>query len=190
MDFENLIYKRRTIRRFKQIPIDVELLKKLVDYARMAPMAQNIQPYEYIIIIKKEIREELFKELKWANYLPPELQTPPENEKPMAYIVVIRNKNLRKDPSPDVGAAIENILLGATSFGLGSCWMGAIARNNIQKLLNIPLNYEVEYVISLGFPDEESEIEDYKDSFKYWKDKNGKMHVPKRKLNDIIYKII
>ncbi|MCK4371450.1 MAG: nitroreductase family protein, partial [Candidatus Lokiarchaeota archaeon] len=50
MDFEEIIYKRRTIRRFKQKPLSIDLLKKLVDFARVAPIARNIQGLEFIIV--------------------------------------------------------------------------------------------------------------------------------------------
>ncbi|MHA1339499.1 MAG: nitroreductase family protein [Promethearchaeota archaeon] len=189
MDFEEVVYKRRTIRRFKQEPIELDILKKLIDYARVAPVASNIQALEYIIVVKKDVCNELFKHLRWAGALPPEMRTPEENRRPVAYIIVLLNKDIKKGADHDVGAAVENILLGATNFGIGACWMGAIDREKIRELLKIPKNYEIKHVISLGFPDEESIIEKYNDSFKYWKDEAGRMHVPKRSLDEIIYKI-
>ena len=50
MDFEEIIYKRRTIRRFKQDIIPDEILNKIIDFARVAPAASNIQGLEYIIV--------------------------------------------------------------------------------------------------------------------------------------------
>ena len=79
-------------------------------------------------------------------------------------------------------------MLGATFQGLGSCWMGAIDRKKIQQLLQIPKIYEVIHVISLGFPDEESQIELFSGDYKYWKDENGKMHVPKVSIGENIVK--
>ena len=43
---------------------------------------------------------------------------------------------------------------------------------------------------SLGYPDEESKMENYENSFAYWKEEDGSMHVPKRKLDDIIFKTV
>ena len=68
--------------------------------------------------------------------------------------------------------------------------MASINGRKIKSLLEIPDNYQVVQLISMGFPDEESVTEPYSDSFKYWKDESGKMHVPKRALDDIIFKII
>lgn len=189
MDFEQVIYNRRTIRRFKQQPVPIDVLKKIIDFARVAPAGQNIQSTEYIIVTNHELRKKLFPCLSWAGALPPEMRTPEEGRRPMAYIIILTNNDIKKNADLDVGAAVENILLGCVNFGLGACWMGAIDRGKIQSIFKIPKNYEIKHVVSIGYPDEESVIEPYKDSFKYWKDGSGKMHVPKRDLKDIILKI-
>jgi len=190
MDIEEIIYKRRTIRRFKQDPLPIETLKKLVDFARVAPMAKNVQALEFIIIQKPEMREKLFPLVNWASSLPLEERTPESGREPTAYIVVLVNTDIKRPfVDFDTGAAVENILLGAVKFGLGSCWMASIKAKKIRTLLEIPEHYDIKQVISLGVPDEESVMEPYSDSFKYWKDRDGKMHVPKRNLDDIIIKI-
>jgi nitroreductase len=190
MDFEDIVYKRRTIRRFKKEPIDLDTLKKLIDFARVAPMASNIQALEFIIVYNAEMRENIFPLVNWAGSLPPEQRTPEKGREPTAYIIVLVNTNIKNSYVDfDVGAAVENILLGAVNFGIGCCWMGSINREKIRKLLEVPDYYEIKHVISLGYPDEESIIEIYKDSFKYWKTSDSQMHVPKRTLDDIIFKI-
>jgi len=190
LNLEEIIYKRRTIRRFKQDPVPLELLKILIDYARIAPMARNIQALEFVIVHSIEIREKLFPLVNWAASLPEEQRTPEKGREPTAYIIVLVNTNIKNAYVDfDVGAAVENILLGAVNFGFGCCWMGSINAKKISKLLEIPDYYTIKQVISLGFPDEESVIEHYIDSFNYWKDNEGKMHIPKRSLNDIIFKI-
>ncbi|MFX1344594.1 MAG: nitroreductase family protein [Promethearchaeota archaeon] len=190
MDLEEIINKRRTIRRFKQDPLSLDILKKLVDFARVAPAARNIQAIEYIIVENMEMRKKLFPLVRWAGSLPEEQRTPEPGREPTAYIIVLVNTKIKRPfVDFDVGAAVENILLGAINFGIGSCWMAAIDYKKIPELLEIPEHYDLKQVISLGYPDEESVMETYKDSFKYWKDSDGKMHVPKRDLDDIILKI-
>ena len=190
MELEEIIFKRRTIRRFKQDSISLEILKKLIDYARVAPVARNVQALEFIIVQNIEIRKKLFPLVNWAASLPKEQRTPEKGREPTSYIIVLINTTIKRTYIDfDVGAAVQNILLGAVGFGIGCCWMGSINREGIRDLFKIPENYEIPHVISLGYPDEESTIEPYKDSFNYWKDKNGNMHVPKRTLEDIILKI-
>ena len=188
MDFENVVYKRRTIRRFKQEPISKDLLETLINYARVAPTGNNMQSIEYILIRDPKVRETLFPMVKWAASLPRNERTPEEGRRPTGYIIVLVNTKVKKNADFDVGAAVENILLGAANHGLGACWMGSIDRNKIRELFSIPDYYEIKHVISLGSPDEQSSIEPYEGSFKYWKDENGNMHVPKKALKDIIYK--
>ena len=189
MDIEEAIYNRRTIRRFKQEPVPIEILKKLIDFARVAPMGSNIQSIEYIIVSDSSMREKLFPLVQWAGFLPEKDQHPEVGRRPMVYIIVLGNTDIKENPRLDAGAAIENILLAAVKFGLGSCWMGSVNREKAAVLFNLPKNYEIISVISLGYPDEKSSIELFEGSFKYWKDEDGIMHVPKRQLNDVIFKI-
>jgi len=190
MNFEELIYKRRTIRRFKQDPISLDILKKLVDFARIAPMASNIQALEFIIIENIEMRQKLFPLVNWASSLPKDQRTPERGREPTAYIIVLVNTQIKKSfVDFDVGAAVENILLGAVDYGIGTCWMANINVRRIRDVFQIPEHYDIKQVISLGYPDEESVMELFKDSFKYWKDDEGRMHVPKRSLKEVIFKI-
>jgi nitroreductase len=187
MDIYEIIKKRRTIRRFKQREIPVELLERFVDMARIAPSAANMQPIEYIIVNDKKILDEIFPFTGWAGYLGKD-GPPSEGKRPVAYIVVLINKEIKSPkPNHDVGAAVENILLSATYEGIGCCWIGSINRVKLMEILKVPENYEIDSVIALGYPDEESVIEEYKGSVKYWKDEKGIMHVPKRSLRDILH---
>ena len=189
MDIEEVIYRRRTIRRFKQEPLPLEVLKKLVDLARVAPMGNNIQSIEFIIVIKKEMKVKLFPCLGWAGSLPEGTRIPEEGRRPSAYIIVLGNTNIKQNAVSDEGAAVQNILLGAIKYEIGTCWMGSIDRDKIREIFEVPKHYKIMHVISLGYPDEESVMEKHEDSFKYWKDEKGVMHVPKRKLEDVLYKI-
>ncbi|MFX1296733.1 MAG: nitroreductase family protein [Promethearchaeota archaeon] len=190
MDLEEIIFKRRTIRRFKQDLIPLDILKKLIDFARVAPMATNLQALEFIIVQNNEIRQKLFPLVNWAALLPKNERTPEKGREPTAYIIVLVNTQIKKSYVDfDVGAAVENILLGAVHFGIGCCWMGNINSKKIRELFEIPGYYDIKHVISLGYPDEISIIEPYTGSFNYWKDEGGTIHVPKRDLNDIIFKI-
>ncbi|MCM8803811.1 MAG: nitroreductase family protein [Candidatus Omnitrophica bacterium] len=187
MDIYEIIKKRRTIRRFKQKEIPLELIEKFIDMARIAPSGANMQPIEYIIVNDKKIVDDIFPLTGWAGYLGKD-GPPPEGKRPVAYIVVLVNKDV-KSPTPkhDVGAAVENILLSATYEGIGTCWIGSINREKLREILKIPENYEIDTIVALGYPDEESYIEEFTGSIKYWRDEKGVMHVPKRNLKDILH---
>jgi nitroreductase len=86
-----------------------------------------------------------------------------------------------------VGAAAENMILTAWEEGIGSCWLHSVERKNIKEILKIPENYKIDSVIALGYPDEKPVVEEMDGSLKYWKDKQECLHVPKRKLEDIVH---
>ncbi|MBL7198289.1 MAG: nitroreductase family protein [Candidatus Omnitrophica bacterium] len=190
MSAYTIIQKRRSIRRFKQRAVSYKTLIRLVNAARLAPSAANLQPWEFIIVNKKPLVDKIFSHLKWAGYLG-DKGAPEEGRRPSVYIVVLINKHKCKFPKyaqADLGAAIENMLLAATEIGVGSCWLGAIDRKAIAKILSLPRNVAVEYVVALGYPDEKSKIEPMKKNCKYYKDKKNIMHVPKRRFLDILHR--
>jgi nitroreductase len=187
MSFYNLILSRRSIRQFKPEPVSREILEKLVNAARLAPSAANTQPLEYIVVDDKELKQKLFSCLKWAAYISPKGDPRPGHE-PAAYIVVLVNSSLKeKGYEHDVGAAAENIILAAWEQRIGSCWIISVEREKAQEILKIPGAYKIDSVIALGFPDEKPVLEEMKDSVRYWKDEEGRLHVPKRGLKDIIH---
>lgn len=184
-----LIKKRRTIRKFQQKKIDRDTLLKMVEAARLAPSASNMQPLKYIIIDDSSKAEQVFAHLKWAAHIAPE-GTPGEGEKPVAYIIILVDKEIRGSGYEiDIGAASQNIILTALEEGIGSCLFGAIDREGLRKALNIPERYLINNVVALGYPAESPVAEEENGSIKYYKDENGVLHVPKRKLEDIILKL-
>jgi len=186
MDAEKAIFSRRSIRRFKQIPIHIEFLKKLVNVARVAPSGANLQPLEYVVVNDEGLCKRIFPALKWAGYIKPEWK-PTEDERPRAYIVILVKKGVSPFSDIDVGLAAENIMILAASYGIGSCMLGNIDGEMIREVLKIPDKFEIHSIIALGYPAEKSIVEDCSDSVKYWRDEKEVMHVPKKKLDDIIH---
>jgi nitroreductase len=163
------------------------LLERLVDTGRLAPSAANRQPLEFVVVDDGEVCDRMFPCMKWAAYIAPEGDPKPGQE-PTAYVVVLVNTEVRdKMYEWDSGAAVENILLAAWEEKVGSCWLISIDRERIRDILGVPGIYLVDSVIALGYPAEEPVTEDLVDSFKYWKDESGRLHVPKRRLADVIH---
>ena len=181
------ILSRRTIRRFQQKPIKINLLGKFVNAARFAPSAANLQPLEYFIVTEEELCSKIFETtIGWAAYITPKWAPSPE-ERPTAYIVILVNDINNKYYARDVGLASENIVLVAEGEGIGSCILCNIDRDKIQDILKIPKTLYVDSLIALGYKAEHPVVEDLKGSIKYWRDENGALHVPKRRLEDIIH---
>lgn len=190
MSVYKLISKRRSIRRFLQHDIPIDILTRIVDAARLAPSAANLQPLEYIVIDNPGQVKKVFPALKWAGYIRPH-GNPPKGEEPVAYIVVLNNTKIKSQyVSQDSGAAIENMILTAMEENVGSCWVESIDKDSLRKVLELPDHLEIKAVLALGYPGEmpqTEELQEADDSIKYWKDDDECLIVPKRKLNDIIH---
>jgi nitroreductase len=187
MNIYEIILKRRTIRRFQNRKIPYEVLEKCVNAARLAPSAANLQPCEYLIVDEEDLLDEVFGTLQWAGYISD--GSPPPSQRPTAYIIVLINRDVkRKGFEHDVGMAVENIILTALEERVGSCCFAAVERKELRKGLNIPPKYIIDLVIALGYPNESPVLEPFRGSVKYWKDKKGLLHVPKRKLKDTLHR--
>ena len=187
MSVYELILKRRTIRKFLRRQISEKVLKKIVNAGRLAPSASNLQPLEFVIINDINVLGKIFATLKWAGYIAP-LGNPAEGQRPTAYIVVLINSDIQKEKGEvDAAAAIENMILTAMEEKIGSCWIGSVNHNEVRKILQIPDQYKIDSVLALGYPAEEPVVEQAKDSIKYWKDESGRLHVPKKKFDDIVH---
>jgi len=186
MSIYDLILKRRTIRKFEQKPISKEMLLKYVNAARVAPSAANRQPLKYAVVHSKDTVKKVFDCVKWAGYLAPDYN-PKENERPTAFIAVCVDNNISKAGyEMDIGAAVENIILSALEDGVGACWMGAIDKPEITKILNLPEKLTLSCVVALGYAGESpKEVEIKEDNIKYYLE-NGTLCVPKRNMEEVI----
>lgn len=184
----DLVVKNRSYRRFdEKTPIEIEVLRELVDLARLSASAANLQPLRYMLSCTPARNKLIFPHLAWAGYLK-EWPGPPEGQRPSAYILVLGDTTLTKSFGCDYGIAAQSILLGAVERGLGGCMIASIQRSRLREAFKIPKRYEIILAIALGKPDEEVRIEEVEpgDPIEYWRDGEEIHHVPKRKLDDII----
>ena len=186
MDTYKAICTRRTIRLYQQKKISSDLLERILNAARLAPSGANRQPLEFIVVTKDENRAKLFEQLAWAGYVKPK-RNPPEDKRPVAYVIVLIKSKTQVSGLADAAAAIENMILTAWNEGVGSCWIGSVNRENVRKLFDIPEEYQINDVLALGYPAESPVMEEMKESHKYWLDENDVLHVPKRRLSEITH---
>ena len=184
----DLVMKNRSYRRFYgDKVIELETLKELIDLARFCPSGRNLQGLKYMIFNSKEDNLKISKSLFWAGYLK-DWNGPEDEEKPSAYIIVFRDKNLGTPAPQDEGIVLQTMLLGAVEQGLGGCILGNVNRVQLKEDLKFDDNYELAFVLALGYPKEEIVIEKMNESgdVKYWRDENQVHYVPKRELDDLI----
>ncbi len=187
MSTYELIMQRRTIRKFRQQPLEDELLERCVNAARVAPSAANLQPLEYLVVADPGAVEQVFPHTAWAGYLPD--WEPQPGEQPVAYIFILINReHCPQGGDMDVGIAAENITLTALEERVGSCMIGSLKRVALTGLLGVPEHCEISLAIALGYPAQEPVMEEMAgDSVKYYLDGDDKLHVPKRPLDQVLH---
>ena len=189
MSVENMIYdkitSRRTIRKYEPKDVPEEVLLKCVESARLSPSGANRQPLKYVIINDQKLLRDVFSTLSWAGYLPD--YQPSEEEMPRAYVVILLDRSVCENYGHDAGIAAMSISMVAYDEGLGSCILGAIDRERLRKILNVPHGLDIVLVVALGYPAENPMVDKVKDGdIKYWLDGNGVLHVPKRDFTEIV----
>jgi nitroreductase len=187
---KELILANRSYRRFEQnFSISQQTLLGLIDLARLSPSAGNKQPLRYVLSCQPEKNSQIFSFLQWAAYLK-DWPGPAEGERPSAYIIILGDSQISPTIFCDHGVAAQSILLGAVEKGLGGCIIASINKEELQKKLNVPEHLDILLVIALGKPREEIKLEEVKGDgdIKYWRDRQGVHHVPKRSLEEIILK--
>ncbi|MCK5068111.1 MAG: nitroreductase family protein [Bacteroidales bacterium] len=184
---KDLILKNRSYRRFDQsVPLSMELLREMVEAARVSGSARNMQALRYMLFNKPDDCDRIFPTLAWAGYLK-DWPGPAEGERPTAYIVQLGDLELTDDWWCDDGIAAQSMLLTAVEQGFGGCIIGSVQREKLRSLLEIPERYKIIQVLALGLPAEKVVIEEVTDDdIKYWRDKDGVHHVPKRGLDELI----
>jgi nitroreductase len=154
MDVFEAIKGRRSIRAFQNRDIPPETVDKLIDAARWAPSAGNIQPWEFIIVRKPETKRRLAEAALEQTFI----------EEAPVVIVVCADENRSSQGYgtrgktlyclQDTAAATQNIHLAAYALGLGTCWVGAFREDEAKKILNIPSGVRPVAIIPVGYPAE------------------------------------
>lgn len=151
----SLIFKRRSVRRFKEETVSDDLIENLLKAGMQAPSSCNSQPWEFIVVSKPEDKQAISKMHRFA--------------KPAAgashLIITLGNLNDAKVIGmieQDLGACNENILLQATHEGLGAVWLGFHPIEDrtlkLKEYLNIP-DYCIPFsVICVGWPADDGEV--------------------------------
>lgn len=141
------IRKRRSIRDYKDKSIPKDVLCNLVDAARFAPTARNVQPWEFVVITNPETLKKLGELAENGRFI----------ASGKACIVVFCSDT--KYYLEDGCAATENILIAATALGIGSCWVAGDKKpycGEVSKLLNVPAVFRLVSLVALGYPKSEN----------------------------------
>ena len=189
MDFEDLVRKARSCRRF----IESEQLGQadldwLVNCARMAPSARNAQQLRFITVKNGLVLDGLFPLTRWAGALK-NWGGPAAGERPTGFIAVLMPENSGDLVYIDTGIACQTMQLAATSRGWGACMIYSFQRDEAKKLLQVPAGMNIAILLGLGVEAESRKLVDVpaSGSLQYWRDANQVHYVPKLSLEELIF---
>lgn len=149
------IKTRRSVRRYKSAPVPENLLKEVLNAARMAPSADNAQPWKIIVVREEEMKLRLAAASNGQKFIA---------QAPLVLVVC----GLPDEAFPtiggymssdviDVSIAVDHLTLAAHALGLGTCWIGWFKEEKVKELLGIPEDVKVVALTPLGYPDETPE---------------------------------
>jgi nitroreductase len=153
MELMEAIINRRSIRSYRDKPVEDEKIEKILDASGWAPSAGNLQSVEYIVVKDKETKNKL-AEASYGQAQP--------SKAPVNIVVCVNFKKISHYGDrgeglyslQESGACIQNLMLTAHSLGLGTCWIGAFDEERTKEALNIPDHVRPVGIITVGYSDE------------------------------------
>lgn len=146
------IKTRRSVRKYRETPISEALLKEVLNAARLAPSAENAQPWRIIVVMDEQTKLKLAAASNGQKFIA---------EAP----VVLAGCGVPDEAFPTVGGymnahvidvslALDHLTLAAHANGLGTCWIGAFKEEKVREILGIPDDIRVIALTPLGYPAE------------------------------------
>jgi len=147
MDVFEVIRTRRSIRKYGKEPVPEEMLRQVLEAGRLAPSADNSQPWNFIVLRDEKLRKEIAEVATYGKFLA---------DAPLGIAVVV-DPRASTHPVEDGAVATHNMLLAAHALGLGACWIGSYGsayEDRVKEMLKVPREKRLLSIISLGFPAE------------------------------------
>lgn len=148
------IFKRRSIRKYKDQPVEKEKIELLLRAAMQAPTSGNQRPWEFLVVENKDSLKRLSLTSKYSMMVA---------KAPIA-IIMLGNKDLFQYPEDwekDLAAATQNLLLEAVDLGLGAVWIGVAplldCMENVRSVCALPSNIDPFAIVAVGYSLEDKE---------------------------------
>lgn len=150
MEFYEVLKKRRSIRKYKKVPLEQDRIDRILEAVRIAPSAANFQPWHFLVIhdenVKLALKEAYGRE--WFYSAPVIICACGEPSK--AWV----RRDGKNYTDVDVAIAFEHLVLAAAAEGLATCWVGAFDPSVVRRVLGLPDGIEPIAMTPLGYPDE------------------------------------
>lgn len=143
LDALDALKGRRSVRVYEGKAVPRELIEEIIDAARLAPSANNIQPWEFVVVTERAVREKIAGLTDYGKFIAQ-----------AGACVAVFCKDV-KHYIEDGSAATQNILVAAHALGLGTCWVAGYKKDYaepVRDLLGAPGGHSLVSLIALGYP--------------------------------------
>lgn len=159
------IMARRSIRKYLDKPVEHEKLAFLAECGINAPSGSNRQPWVLRVVENQELLALVNEVFKTINAKQIARDKGFKNMFRNAPNIILICTPANGGGEIDAGMLGQNIMLAAQSIGLGTCCLGGIVRfiqtnpkiEFFREALCIPIDYKINYIIAVGYPDETPE---------------------------------
>ena len=141
MDVSDAISARRSIRKYEKRPIPEDVLDTLLDSARLAPSANNLQRWSIIVVTSDRLKEDLVEASGDQKFV----------GECSAYLVGVKEPGALYS-TVDLTITLDHLSLRAVELGLGTCWIGDFEPEKVKDILKIPGEREVAICMTVGYP--------------------------------------
>jgi len=155
MDLMEAIRTRRSVRSYKPTPVPEDTLKEVLNAARLAPSADNAQPWKIIVVRDEETKRQLAMGSNGQKFIA---------QAPVVLVACgIPDEAFQtaggymSSHVIDVSIAVDHLTLAAHAAGLGTCWIAWFKEDKIREILGIPEDVRVVALTPLGYPGETPE---------------------------------
>ena len=155
--FQELVRSRRSIRRYLDMPVEREKILTCIEAARLAPSADNVQPWRFLIIDDPKLKAQYAKKVFSGIYsISNFAKKAPVLILILARLDIIANRIGKQIQNIqfyllDIGIAGEHVVLQAQELGLRTCWIGWFNIRRARKLLKIPRKYKIVSMLAMGY---------------------------------------
>ncbi len=158
MDVYEAISVRKSVRAFKAKDVPGDVMTRLLEAARRAPSANNLQEWRFVVVRNPDTRERISQAACGQSFIataPVVLACCAETDDH------IMTCNQHSYPI-DVAIAVDHITLCASAEGLGTCWIGAFYEDQVKEILSIPPHIHVVTLLPIGYPQNPTPVEKYR----------------------------
>jgi len=149
-DFFSVLRKRRSIRKYKDVPVQQTDLITVLESARIAPSARNKQDWHFVVVQDKKKLQHMVEAAAGQSFV---------GQAPAVIVCCSTDPEYKmrcgqRSAPIDLAIAIDHMTLAAAALGLGTCWIGSFYPDMVRSICSIPVTVEIVELLTLGYPAE------------------------------------